>query len=222
MLKRKYIKYISPHNISFFDNRTCTTIISAITFIVLLYNITAPNLIKAIDYQSNVIASRVLNLSLQDATSTQYSYDNIVHITYKDDNTISSINYNTILLNQLKNDITYNSFNQIDNYSASAYIPITQLVGLDWFVNYSPNVKLTIKPVGYVDIRYISEFEAVGINQTLHTIYLDVTADIKTFVPLYSSVTSVSTNMILAQTVIVGQIPENYTNFTPPLYHNTN
>ena len=58
-----------------------------------------------------------------------------------------------------------------------------------------------------------NEFISVGINQTMHKIYIDATIDLSVMVPGYESVVSVSTTVLIAETVIVGKVPDTYIDF---------
>jgi hypothetical protein len=57
-----------------------------------------------------------------------------------------------------------------------------------------------------------NKFEEAGINNTLHTIFLDVETDVYVVIPWDKASKTVKTNFILAQTLISGKVPEAYTN----------
>lgn len=57
-----------------------------------------------------------------------------------------------------------------------------------------------------------SEFSAQGINQTLHRVYLQVICEVSILTP-YNNITEKITNQVLiAENVIVGKIPNTYYN----------
>ena len=58
-----------------------------------------------------------------------------------------------------------------------------------------------------------SEFTAQGINQTLHRVYLQVACEVSILTP-YSNITEkISNQVLIAENVIVGRIPNTYYNF---------
>ena len=59
-----------------------------------------------------------------------------------------------------------------------------------------------------------NRFESAGINQTRHRILLRVTAKMTVLIAGYAAPASVSTEVCVAETVIVGSVPENYTVIT--------
>ena len=54
-------------------------------------------------------------------------------------------------------------------------------------------------------------FTDAGINQTSHKVMLDVNATIKVLVPFSSVTEDITTSICIAETVIVGSVPEAYT-----------
>lgn len=60
----------------------------------------------------------------------------------------------------------------------------------------------------------MSEFEDAGINQTRHKIILKVSTNVMTIAPFYSSLQNFENDITIAETVIVGNIPETYYNLS--------
>ena len=57
-----------------------------------------------------------------------------------------------------------------------------------------------------------SEFISQGINQTLHRLYLQIDCEISILTPFNTINESISNQLILAENIIVGEIPETYYN----------
>lgn len=71
---------------------------------------------------------------------------------------------------------------------------------------------IKISSIGNVETDLKSEFSAQGINQTLHRVYLQVICEVSILTP-YSNITEKITNQVLiAENVIVGKIPNTYYN----------
>ena len=66
---------------------------------------------------------------------------------------------------------------------------------------------------GSVDSKIDSEFTSVGINQTLHRIYLNLTCSIGILTPFKTVSKEVSSRVLLTETVIVGNVPSTYYNY---------
>ena len=56
-------------------------------------------------------------------------------------------------------------------------------------------------------------FEEAGINQTRHRIFLEIAASIQIVQPLLSSTITVKTDVPLAETIIIGNVPQAILDF---------
>lgn len=77
----------------------------------------------------------------------------------------------------------------------------------------SPNFKIALERAGNVETKIDSEFTAVGINQTMHRIYLDLNCTIGILTPFQSVSKNISSKVLLTETVIVGEVPSTYYNY---------
>lgn len=73
-------------------------------------------------------------------------------------------------------------------------------------------MKIRISTIGNVKTDLKSEFEAQGINQTIHRIYLQVDCEISILTPFNNITQGVSNQVLIAENVIVGKIPSSYYN----------
>lgn len=65
---------------------------------------------------------------------------------------------------------------------------------------------------GTVLTKVRSEFEAAGINQTIHRLYLDVTCNVNILTPYDVIEDSISNEIVLIENIIVGVVPSTYYN----------
>jgi sporulation protein YunB len=90
-------------------------------------------------------------------------------------------------------------------------IPIGNAVGGVIFTGRGPSFTVKILSVASVQTRFTNSFENAGINQTRHKIMLEVSAVINLYVPgTRETTTTVTTLVEVAETVIVGQVPNVY------------
>lgn len=90
---------------------------------------------------------------------------------------------------------------------------MAQSLGISALSAISPNIRIGMERAGNIDAKIDSEFTAVGINQTLHRIYLDVNCSIGVLTPFKSVSQTVSSKILLTETVIVGEVPSTYYNY---------
>ena len=91
-------------------------------------------------------------------------------------------------------------------------IPLGNLTGVNMLGGVGPVVSIRVVPLGSASADFGSVFSTAGINQTRHQIMMTVHADITILLPRDSISTSVETEVQVAETVIVGSVPEAYTN----------
>lgn len=75
-----------------------------------------------------------------------------------------------------------------------------------------PGVKIRISSIGNIETNLNSEFTSQGINQTLHRIYVDINYNVKVLTPFKDIERKITNKVLLAENVIVGNIPDTYYN----------
>lgn len=145
----------------------------------------------------------------------EYDYNDIITINESDAGRIEALTTNYIKLNLLKSNISLLAQNKISQLSdVPITIPMGTLTGFELIKNLGPNITLNTTLTGGVTTEFKSEFTEAGLNQTLHTIEALVKADISVYTTGVNADTSISTNIIIAQTVISGEIPDLFTDIT--------
>lgn len=164
-------------------------------------------------YQSKILATRIINDAVYSQLEDEsLDYENLVTITYNADNSISSIESNMVNINRIKAKITKSVNDElscIDKHDLS--ISLGTASGFEVFYNQGPLIPIKVQPEGYVEATLISSFESAGINQTLHRIIVEIKTDISAIIPGYTSSATVETQFVMAETVIVGNVPGTYT-----------
>ena len=93
-------------------------------------------------------------------------------------------------------------------------IPLGTLTGSTLLAGRGPSIHVKMQSVGSTTATFRNVFTAAGINQTKHQILLDVDVYVSILLPTFSTYTKVSNEIAVAETVIVGTVPENYTYFS--------
>ncbi|MEF9983072.1 MAG: sporulation protein YunB [Oscillospiraceae bacterium] len=164
-------------------------------------------------YQARVFSGKVIN----DAISNQLlekniTYDKIISITLNEKGNVSSVQTDIVTLNRLRTDIINSVIESIDEISEQDIeIPIGTLTGVQLFSGRGPKVNFKIKPTGFIETSLKNKFDSAGINQTRHQIMLNINLTVTAIIPGYTTTTEVSSNFCLAETIIVGAVPEAFT-----------
>ena len=93
-------------------------------------------------------------------------------------------------------------------------IPIGTLTGSSLLAGRGPAIKVKMQSVGSTTASFRNTFGSAGINQTRHQILLDVQVNMSILLPGFRTSTKVNNEISVAETVIVGSVPENYTYFS--------
>ena len=80
------------------------------------------------------------------------------------------------------------------------------------FYNVGPKIPIKLTSTGVVTTDFKSEFANSGINQTIHRIYLYTVCKVNIVTPLKTISNKISNEVLVAETVIVGPIPDSYYN----------
>ena len=75
-----------------------------------------------------------------------------------------------------------------------------------------PGVPIRISTIGNVETDLKSEFKEQGINQTLHRVYLQVECEVSILTPYDDITQKIKNQVLIAENVIVGKIPNTYYN----------
>ncbi len=77
-----------------------------------------------------------------------------------------------------------------------------------------PKIPIKIIPYGSISAQVENVFAEAGINQTRHQIMMIVTANLSVVLPNKRINTSVKAQVNIAETIIVGDVPNAYTHVT--------
>ena len=143
--------------------------------------------------------------------SDEMRYEDLVTVDRDENGDILAVSANVLKINKIARDTASISQANLKNLSLNGIpIPLGALTGIEAFAGVGPRIHFRIIPVSSVSCDFTSSFESVGINQTKHTIYLNIIADISIVMPSRTERFSVLTEIMVGEFVIVGSIPETY------------
>lgn len=195
------------------------TIVFIIFFIIIysLYKMDRdlkPIVMALCDAEARVIAAETINKTIRDEFVNKISYDDLMTVKTDKDGNVVMIQANTVELNRIGSDIALSVQKKIlDIGVKGGSIPIGALTKNDLISYYGPKIKFSMKPVGSVASSYRSQFEAAGINQTRHIVYLDITANVQVIIPTGRNSIAITSNIPIAESIIVGKVPNTYAEF---------
>ena len=184
--------------------------------LVALFNHTIyPVMQSAAENEAKVKAINVIdNIVLHEISANSVTYESLIHVERSSTGQVLSITTDVVKMNLLKTKIMSEVQKVLNDSTESAVqVPLGTLLGGSIFYGHGPNVTLNITLSGNVDAEFKSSFTSAGINQTRHQIYLNVGTNVYSFLPGISAATKVNTDVLVAETVIVGTVPNTVLNF---------
>lgn len=138
-------------------------------------------------------------------------YDRIVYFEKDLDGRITALKTNMSEVNRLKTDIL-NIINDeiLALDTADLGIPIGSLVLPEFLAGKGPQIPIHILSIRNSDASFTSEFTEAGINQTLQQLNMQVSVDVTVLVLGETDSFTVSSQVVVAETVIVGQVPDTF------------
>ena len=92
-------------------------------------------------------------------------------------------------------------------------IPIGNVLGSSLLLGKGPEIPVDITMLSSSHVDFQNELSDAGINQTKHQIKLEVVIDIDVIMPWQTVSTQVVSEILIAETVILGDVPETYLNW---------
>lgn len=200
-----------------------------IIVILIIEIIVAKNIVNAVNpiikrqcsNQAKSIATIICN---EQATKVMenYEYEDLAVVIKDDNGKIQMIKLNIIPVNEIISDVAIKiqeELNSVEN--ASFGIRLGSFTGMKLLSGFGPYVKVRMSTIGTVETEIKSEFKTAGINQTVHQIYLDIKCNVSILTPFSSTTEEIKNQILIAESVIVGEIPSSYYNFNGIDYKDT-
>lgn len=164
---------------------------------------------------SNTV-NRIVVAAVDDAVvSGRINYDALVSFETDDSGRVTALRSNMAEANRLQTAICDDILQRLSEVSTSELrIPIGTLTGSAVLAGRGPTLCVRMQTVGSSSAAFRNEFSAAGINQTKHQILLDIDVNMSILLPGFSTYTKVSNVISVAETVIVGSVPQTYTYFS--------
>lgn len=138
-------------------------------------------------------------------------YDRIVYFEKDLDGRITALKTNMSEVNRLKTDILNIINDEILALDHSDIgIPLGSLFLPELLSGKGPAIPVHILSIRNSDANFVSHFSQAGINQTLHRLNMEVSIDVAILVLGQTSSFTMSSEVVVAETIIVGAVPQTY------------
>ncbi len=145
-------------------------------------------------------------------------YDDFVRLQKDADGNITAITTDTASITRFSTEILAELVRSADSKCLEIRIPLGNLFGSSLLIGRGPDIPVEIIMLTSSFVSCESRLEDTGINQSRHSILLKANVDIDILIPWKTVSATVETDILLAETLIVGRVPETYVNVTEDNY----
>ena len=138
-------------------------------------------------------------------------YDRLVYFEKDLEGRITALKTNMGEVNKLKTDILNIINDEILALDHSDIgIPLGSLFLPEFLSGKGPSIPVHILSIRNSDAVFLSDLSQAGINQTMHKLIMEVSVDVSVLVLGQTSSFTTTSQVVIAETVIVGQVPDTY------------
>ncbi len=140
-------------------------------------------------------------------------YQDLVRLEKGEENEIAAVQSDMARLGKLKAELSVAVQNALSSVEKSTLsVPLGSMSGSALFYGMGPDISFRVKPYGNVLCDVSTNFIESGINQTMCSVDILVKAEMGILMPLARKTSVVETTVPVAQTILVGDVPQSYTN----------
>ena len=183
-----------------------------VLFFLLLIKIILPVFKTNCVSRANSIGVKIVNNVVSEVMK-EYTYNDLVVINKNEEGNVTYLELNIITANELVSKITSKVQDAIDSSKSNTiYINTGTLTGVSELKSIGPSFEIDLETGGSVKAKIDTEFLSVGINQTMHRVFADISLVIRVTTPIGIFSGDIETRVILAEAVIVAPVPDTYYN----------
>lgn len=193
--------------------RTAICVLAAVGLLLGTFLRCRPIVTAFAESKAKWLAAETANQTVERVlTAYQDVCNSMVRIHYTDHNSIASVELNTAAINMVRTAVVHAAMKDLESFSSiSVGIPLGTLMGLECLSGWGPLVRFPISVTGTVLSNMSSMLEAVGINQSTYRLLIHIEITLSVVTPGGRSSVGAEFSYPMAETVILGEVPENLT-----------
>ncbi len=160
---------------------------------------------------TNTASDLINDAILEQILTGEIQYDRMVYFEKDLNGRITALKTNMAEVNRLKTE-TLNLINDeiLAQDTQSLSVALGSIFLPEFFSGKGPGIPIRILAIRNSDANFTSHFSEAGINQTLQQLSMDVLVDVTILVLGQTETFTVSSQMVVAETIIVGDVPATY------------
>ena len=159
----------------------------------------------------NTMSSLVNRIVNDQIAAGQIDYDRLVYLEKDAQGRVTALKTNIGEMNRMKTEMLAAMDEGVEDISVEEMgIPIGNFFLPELFSGKGFRLPVRILSVSTSDAAFENCFSEAGINQTLHQIRMNIVVNLSVLTPTGTVRTQVLTDVVVAETVIVGSVPSQY------------
>ncbi len=165
----------------------------------------------------------VINLSINETVARimkeqNYPADYFIKLEKDGEANITAVTTDTTRVNAFSALVLSESIRSADSRKLEVSIPLGNLTGSSLLLGRGPEVPVEIIMLTSSFVSFQNELTSTGINQSKHRITLQANVDIDILIPWVTVSTTICTEIPIAETIIIGRVPQTYVHVTEDTY----
>lgn len=164
---------------------------------------------------SNLVINAMDEAVLKEVSQEAIAYEDLIQFEKDESGKITALKSNMTGLTQVKYRLISCLMEQLSDLTTTKIqIPLGSLTSSAFFSGLGPKIPVRILSIGRVESGFDNSFQSTAINQTIHKILFHVSVEVSILLPGGVTTTTVENTVHVAETVIVGTVPDSYTYFS--------
>lgn len=211
--RRLYLRRLSPHQRRRLRLRLVVLLMTAFVCWCLTMSVLYLRRIStemAVSDAIDIVTLNINNSVNERMKENDMRYERFVTLEKDNNGAVTAIRTNMSEINALSTDILSDIVGRGERRVLEVDVPLGNLLGSSILMGKGPEVPLDIIMLTSSRIDFSNELESAGINQTKHRIVFEVTVEIDVLIPWDMASAEVRSDILIAETVVVGTVPETY------------
>lgn len=167
----------------------------------------------AVSSARDVVVTSVNSIVKDIMTDSDFDTAGLVNLEKDADGNITAVTTNVAAVNTLASEVLERTVELTAEQVISISVPLGNFAGTPLLLNKGPSITVNIVMLSSSVAGFRSELTSAGINQTRHQIMLELNVQASLLMPWRTISTSVDTEVLVSETVIVGDVPDSYLNW---------
>ncbi len=193
----------------------CLVLLMVLAFysVVFTEKIIKPNLAAIAEVKVKAMITQIVNDAVHEQFLTDAEVSELLTIKTDQEGNITYVESNTTAMNNLATELTQSVQNRYKwKEAVMLEVPVGSIVGSQILSQVGPNLSLKVLPIGMSRANFKTEFESMGINQTKYKVFLQMESQARVLAPFSINNIEVQNTILIAEAIIVGEVPEAYIN----------